>query len=96
MDFFEIVEILVCIFAVYGVYALVCRLLGHGCYKGDLSVAAYETGEETADAVRRATILTEAQNGRMRSPVILLEQTPSAERIEALRECGCHLYSRIS
>ncbi|MBQ8174799.1 MAG: hypothetical protein IJ009_05290 [Clostridia bacterium] len=96
MGFLEIMEIVVCIFAVYGVYALVCRLLGHGCYKGDLSVAIHKTEGETGDAIHRAIILTEAQNGKMRSPVILLEKTPSAEEEKALRECGCRLYSRIS
>lgn len=95
MLFFEILEILICILAVYGLYAIICRVLGHGCLRGDLSVAVHYTAGKERDAILRAVILTEAQNGPMRSPVLLLETQPSAEEIAALHECGCHLYSRI-
>lgn len=95
MYFLEIAELLLCLFAVYGVYALICRLVSHGCYRGDLSVAVHKTEAEPRDAVRRAIILTEAQNGKMRSPVLLLEEEPSTEDKEMLQQCGCRLYSRI-
>jgi hypothetical protein len=95
MLFLEILEILVCILAVYGLYAILCRMIGHGCYHGDLSVAVHYTAGEERDAVLRAVILTEAQNGPMHAPVLLLEAQPTAEEMTALHECGCHLYSRI-
>ena len=95
MLFSEILEVLVCILAVYGLYAIICRVIGHGCFRGDVSYAVHYTAGEERDAVLRAIILTEAQNGRMRSPVLLLETQPNAEEIAALHECGCHLYSRI-
>ena len=96
MRFLEIAELFICLFAVYCVYALICRLVSHGCYRGDLSVAVHKTTEaEPRDAVRRAIILTEAQNGKMRSPVLLLEEEPDASDKEMLQQCGCRLYSRI-
>jgi hypothetical protein len=88
-------EILLSMLAVYGLYAIICRTVSHDCYCGDLSFAVHHTAGESGDAVRRAVILTEAQNGKMRSPVVLLEQEPSADELAALRECGCRLYSRI-
>ena len=96
MLFVGILELFVCIFAVYGVYALICRLVSHGCYRGDLSVAVHQSEAEPSDAVHRAILLTEAQNGKMRSPVLLLERAPDAKEKEALLQCGCRLYSRIS
>ena len=96
MGFTEFAEIVICVFAVYGVYALLCRIISHGCYRGDFSVAVHLLEKnEVEDAVRRAIILTEAQNGRMKSPVLLLEEPPSADESEALTKCGCRLYSRI-
>ena len=99
MGFLEIIaEITVSILAVYGVYALLCRILAHGCYKGDLSVALHadRPGDILSDAsVRRAILLTEAQNGQMRSPVILLEGETDEDMLRMLAENGYDLYRKI-
>ncbi len=74
-------EILVCMLAVYGVYAIVCRLFSHGAYRGDLAIGVRvqpgrpdSTPAAVTDAVRRAQLLTEGQCGRMLPPVILLKE----------------------
>lgn len=97
-------EIIVCLLAVYGIYAILCRFLAHGCYKGDLAVGLRikqekETADQVAitDGVRRARFLTEGQCGRMLPPVILLTGEPSASLQEALDELGgeCEIYCKI-
>lgn len=99
MGFLEIfAEIVVSILAVYGIYAILCRILAHGCYKGDLSVALHAEGrwDLLSDAgVRRATLLTEAQNGKMRSPVILVDGDMDENMLHILTESGYDLYRKI-
>ena len=91
----EILELVVCVFAVYGVYALLCRFLSRRCYKGDLSVALHVKREGEIppdDGLRRALLLTEAQKGRMQSPVILLDcKTDDRSRL-LLEDSGCDVY----
>ena len=97
-------EILVCMLAVYGIYAILCRLLAHGCYKGDMALGLrILQGEQAAtpatilDGVRRAQLLTEGQRGKMLPPVILLTGHPSEERRDALSELGgeCEVYCKM-
>ena len=82
----DVFEVFVCILAVYGVYALICRFLARGCYKGDLAVglrvqttAAERDPAALADGIRRAHFLTEGQRGSMLPPVILLDSRPDSE-----------------
>ena len=99
MDFLEIItEIVVCILAVYGIYAILCRILAHGCYKGDLSIALHadRQADLLSDAgARRATLLTEAQNGKMRSPVILVDGETDENMLHILAESGYDLYRKM-
>jgi hypothetical protein len=90
--------------AVYGVYAILCRFLAHGCYKGDLAVGlrlqrkARETDPAAlAEGLRRARFLTEGQRGKMLPPVILLDGCPpaSSETIEELKR-ECEVYYKIT
>lgn len=106
MQVADLLEILVCVLAVYGVYAILCRILAHGCYKGDLAVALHlkrsaggrlDRGE-LQDGLRRARFLTEGQRGKMLPPVILLPAAPSEEEGEiwqALRG-ECEVYYKLT
>ena len=105
MQISDFLEIIVCMLAVYGIYAIVCRFLAHGCYKGDISVALRvkcgggEIDPATiADGVRRARFLTEGQRGKMLPPVILLTG-PSKERLanEVIELAGeCEVYYKLT
>jgi hypothetical protein len=105
MQVSDFLEIIVCMLAVYGVYAIICRFLAHGCYKGDLSVALrVKCGEgeidpaAIADGVRRARFLTEGQRGKMLPPVILLTG-PSKERCvgeETELTAECEVYYKLT
>lgn len=96
--FLEIFEIFICLFAVYGVYALICRILALFMRKDALSIAFHVGFEEDAlsfvDGARQAEILSESMNGRLRPPVMLLEEKPSEEIFSALRDLGLSLYIR--
>ncbi len=92
----EIFEIFVCIFAVYGVYALLCRILALFMRKDALSVAFHVGRGEDAlsfmDGARAAEILSESMNGRLMPPVMLLDGEIDEEEIGAMRELGLTLY----
>lgn len=93
-----IAEVLVCIFAVYGVYAILCRILAHTCYKGDLSIALHLGQEEAQSAeagLRRATVVTEAQSGKMGAPVILVDEETDESALAGLRAGGCDVYRKM-
>ncbi|MBQ8351850.1 MAG: hypothetical protein IJY20_07395 [Clostridia bacterium] len=98
MQVSDFLEIIVCMLAVYGIYAILCRLLAHGCYKGDLAVGIRIKRESDhadpaviADGVRRARFLTEGQRGKMLPPVILLtgqiKDLDANELAELAAEC---------
>ena len=95
----EIFEIFVCLFAVYGMYALLCRLLALFMRKDALSIAFHADLEEeealsSVDGARQAEILTESMNGRLRPPVMLLEKRPSEEQLLSLHDLGLAVYVR--
>ena len=94
----EILEIFICLFAVYGIYALVCRILALFMGKDALSIAFHVgEGEEIpvcVDGARQAEILSESMNGRLLPPVMLLDGRVSAETAQALRELGLTVYIR--
>lgn len=105
MQLSDFLEIIVCILAVYGIYAIMCRLLAHGCYKGDLSVGLRikRGGRELdpaviADGLRRARFLTEGQRGKMLPPVILLTARPGEWKDEELAELAgeCEIYYKMT
>ncbi len=85
MNFFTVLfETVICIFAVYGIYALVCRLVAHFCYAGDLSIALHIKKDMSDDAVAdmcRALVLTEAQKEKMAPPVILLDDETNTDTV---------------
>ena len=91
-----IFEIFVCLFAVYGVYALLCRVLSLFMRKDALSVAFHVRGGENAlsyiDGARAAEILSESMNGRLMPPVMLLDGELDEEELSAMRELGLRLY----
>ena len=94
-----IFEIFVCLFAVYGIYALLCRILSLFMGKEALSIAFHADLEEeeqlfAVDGARQAEILTESMNGRLRPPVILLEKRPSEEKLLSLYDLGLAVYIR--
>ena len=103
MIFTVILEILVCMLAVFGIYAILCRLLAHGCYQGDTAIGLrLKDGGRAdwaalADGVRRARLLTEGQRGKMLPPVILLTGAPSEALAEQLHALGgeCEIYYKI-
>ena len=92
----EIFEIFVCIFAVYGLYALLCRILALFMRKDALSVAFHVgVGEDAlsfTDGARAAEILSESMNGRLMPPVMLLDGELDDEELGAMRELGLTLY----
>lgn len=96
----EIFEIFVCLFAVYGMYALLCRILAIFMRKDALSIAYHvgleeeEEGLSPVDGARQAEILTESMNGRLRPPVMLLEGRPSEEQLLSLHDLGLAVYIR--
>jgi hypothetical protein len=95
----EIFEVFVCLFAVYGMYALLCRILALLMRKDALSIAFHVDLEEeeplsSVDGARQAEILTESMNGRLRPPVMLLEARPSEEQLLALYDLGLAVYIR--
>lgn len=96
--FVEIFEIFICLFAVYGVYALICRILALFMRKDALSIAFHvgfgEDDLSFVDGARQAEILSESMNGRLRPPVMLLDERPSEEILAALRDLGLSLYIR--
>ena len=105
MHLSDVFEIIVCMLAVYGIYALICRFISHGCYKGDLAVAfrpkdvaAVNDPQTVADGIRRARLMTEGQHGSMLPSVILLPvdvgQT-DPDLLAALR-AECEVYQKIS
>ena len=94
----ELLEIVVCVFAVYGVYALLCHLLAYLIPKADLSVGVHVDGESAfsaAEDLRYAIILTEEHRGHFQPPVFLLDKTAEDTLLAALREEGCEIYRRI-
>lgn len=104
MQLSDFLEIFVCMLAVYGIYAILCRFLAHGCYKGDMAVGLclqHREGEvdpaALEDGLRRARFLTEGQRGRMLPPVILLNGNPSvvSEELEELKR-ECEVYCRLT
>ena len=104
MQLSDFLEIFVCMLAVYGIYAILCRFLAHGCYKGDMAVGLclqHREGEvdpaALEDGLRRARFLTEGQRGRMLPPVILLNGSPSvaSEELEELKR-ECEVYCRLT
>lgn len=94
----EIFEIFVCLFAVYGIYALICRILALVMGKDALSIAFHVgEGEEPpacVDGARQAEILSESMNGRLMPPVMLLDGKPSEEALLTLCELGLAVYIR--
>ena len=103
MQFSDFVEIFVCILAVYGVYAFICRFLAHGCYKGDLAVAwraksaAAADPATVADGIRRARFLTEGQRGSMLPSVILLPADMRADAdLLAELQGECDVYIKMT
>ena len=105
MQIIDFLEIIVCMLDVYGIYAILCRFLSHGCYKGDLAVALrIKRGEEAldpaaiADGIRRARFLTEGQRGKMLPPVILLTEHPAAQSLcdVAALEAECEVYYKLT
>ncbi len=99
MPFTWIAEVLVCIFAVFGLYGIICRLLSFCCEKEHLSIALHMTAEEDGGArllegIRHAQYMTEAQNFHMQPPVILLDVAPSEEVLALLRACQYEVYQK--
>ena len=105
MQLSDFLEIFVCMLAVYGIYAILCRFLAHGCYKGDMAVGLclqHREGEvdpaALEDGLRRARFLTEGQRGKMLPPVILLTG-PSKERCvgeETELTAECEVYYKLT
>ena len=92
----EIFEIFVCLFAVYGIYALLCRILALFLRKDALSIAFHVgRGEEDlsfVDGARAAEILSESMNGRLMPPVMLLDGEIDEASVDAMLEMGLRLY----
>jgi len=98
MTYVEILEILVCVLAVYGFYALICHLLAFLCPKGELSMGVHVDGEgEIAplEDMHYAIILTEEHRGHLQPPVFLLDKTVDKQTEGVLREQGYRLYRKI-
>jgi hypothetical protein len=94
----EILEIFICLFAVYGMYAFLCRILALFMGKDALSIAFHVREEEEpiicADGARQAEILSESMNGRLMPPVMLLDGKVSEETALTLRDLGLAVYVR--
>lgn len=99
MQISDILAILIGIFAVYGFYALTCRLLARFCFKEHLAVAVLppKDGEEDtlAEDLLYAQMVTEGIRGRMGQPVILLNERPAPDELPKLRAHGYTLYIRL-
>lgn len=100
MQISDILAVVIGIFAVYGFYALTCRILARFCYKGHLAVAVLpqaEDGEEDtlAEDLIYAQMMTEGERGRMGPPVILLNKRPAPDELPKLRAHGYALYIRL-
>jgi hypothetical protein len=96
MSVLLVFEILVYLLAVYGIYALVCRLFYALTRRGRISLALSLDGEEeptaVAEAVRELGLLSEHFHGRFTPPVILLSDTPEGEQLALLFSYGYPIY----
>lgn len=95
----EFAEMIVCILAVFGVYAILCRLLALFCRGEKLSYALHIANDKEAevladDGVREAILLTESENGRLMPPVILLDEALEDATLARLRDYGYRIYRR--
>ncbi len=91
-----IFEILVYLLAVYGIYALVCRLVFALTRRGRISLALSLDGREeppaVTEAVRELCLLSEHFHGRFTPPVLLLSATPEEEQLAFLSSYGYSIY----
>ena len=95
MTYIELLEIVVCVLAVYGFYALICHLLAFICPKGDLSIGVHiRRGEKLTpqEDLQYAKILSEEHRGHLQPPVFLLDEAPDRECVAMLRETGHRIY----
>ena len=95
MTYVELLEIAVCVLAVYGFYALVCHLLAFICPKGDLSIGVHvRRGERITpqENLQYATVLSEEHRGHLQAPVFLLDEALDRESEQILRETGRRIY----
>ena len=95
MTYTEILEIAVCVLAVYGFYAIVCHLIAFVCPKGDFSVGVHvKRGEKLTpqENMQCATVLTENFRGHLRPPVFLLDEPLDRETELMLTELGYRIY----
>ena len=95
MTYVELLEIAVCVLAVYGFYALVCHFLAFVCPKGDFSIAVHvRRGEKMTpqENLQYATVLSEEHRGHLQPPVFLLDEALDRESEAILRETGYRIY----
>ncbi len=95
----QFAEMIVCILAVFGVYAILCRVLAVFCRGEKLSYALHIENDAEAraladDGIREAMLMTESENGRLLPPVILLNAPLGEEMLERLRGYGYRIYHR--
>lgn len=95
-----VLEILVCLFAVFGLYALILRVLAFFTRRSALRVAVLLSEEMLASPElaalydNEARLCAEGQRGRLGGPVLLLERHPTEEERAALLALGRALYIR--
>lgn len=95
----EFFEIVVCVLAVYGVYALVCRVVAAFCSKERLAVGVLvsegpDGTDRIGEALRYAEILCEEHKGAWNPPVLLLPGEADSDRLAVLRGYGYDVYCR--
>ena len=95
MTYTELLEIAVCVLAVYGFYALVCHLIAFCLPKGDLSIGVHvRQGEKLKpqEGMQCATVLSEEHRGHLQPPVFLLDEAIDKETEMMLCELGHRIY----
>lgn len=102
MGFVEILEIIVCVFAAYGIYSLLCHIIAAFCQKDAMAIGiqvAYKDAQDPfpnlEEHVRYAVLLTEEHRGNMQPPVLLLDADAEDACVEILREYGYEIFRKI-
>ncbi len=95
----ELLGLLLCVLAVYGLYALLCRWLAHGIPRGGwtIGVHADDLGQVPGalpDRMREASLVREANVEGMGRPVVLLEVPWEEDALDRLGTIGYAVYIR--
>ena len=96
MAFSEIMEIFVCVLAVWGVYCILRSFVAWCLPKGDISLAVHARGEQSEYelycALREAQLITDSRTEFSCEPVVLVDEFVTSEELEKISESGAYIY----